>query len=147
MPECHMGVRVMRTAQVWIAGGLGLALAAAAAMPGGAATSAAAVTFRGQVLDQGGRPVKAALISAHDKATTLTTVVISDERGAFRLPHLVPGTYEIEVSKEGYEPASATQKLPVGNWRTAIKKLATIPVEQLRDEEIIKFMPDDDPQK
>src|SRR5689334_11375773 len=99
--QYQTGVRTMKAARGWIAGGLGLGLAAAAAMPGGAATSAA-VTFRGQVLDQGGRPVKAALVSAHEKSTTMTTVAITDDRGAFQVPHLVAGTYEIEVSKEGY---------------------------------------------
>ena len=66
----------MNAARWWMACGFAFSLGVAWT-PSGAATPAASVNFRGQVLDQSGRPVKAALVRAHVAETTLTTTAIT----------------------------------------------------------------------
>lgn len=64
------------------------------------------VAFRGKVVDLAGRAVVGARIVARRVESGLTQVVISDERGEYRLVNLAPGLYELRAEASGFEPAS-----------------------------------------
>ena len=137
----------MTISRRWTALASGLfAVTLIAASADGAAPDKAAITLRGSVVDAAGKPVKAALVRAQATGAGMFTVAISDARGAFTVPHLATGTYDITVSKEGFEPAVSTEQLPLAKaYQAAIKELPTIPIDQMRDIDIIRFMPDDNP--
>jgi hypothetical protein len=56
----------------------------------------------GQVLDPSGAAVKGASVTLVRPATKLQTKSVSDARGIFILPPVVPGTYEITVTAPGF---------------------------------------------
>jgi virginiamycin B lyase len=141
----HMTVRnLIRRSSLSL--GVGLALLATQGMSGTSGTSES--RFAGKVLDEQGQPVAAAIVSARDTKTDVTTAGITDASGRFSLPRLAVGGYEIEVSKEGFRSASSRVRLPLHeDWKARISALPVFPMAQLRDEEIIRYMPDDDPKR
>ncbi len=134
----------MTSVRRWIALASGLVVFTALAEGAGAADPA--IALRGSVSDAAGKPVKAALVRAQAKGSEMFTVAISDDRGTFTVPHLAAGPHEIIVSKEGFESAVSTEQLPLAKpYQASIKELPTIPIDQMRDIDIIRHMPDDNP--
>jgi virginiamycin B lyase len=100
----------------------------------------------GTVADMAHHPLKSALVSAQRTGSGETTIVISDADGRFRIPQLAPGRYEISVNKPGFAPFTITTSFPAARpVRVALKSLPVVALAQLRDSDIIRYMPDDDP--
>ncbi|MGD0127057.1 MAG: carboxypeptidase-like regulatory domain-containing protein [Terriglobia bacterium] len=59
-------------------------------------------TIEGSVVDSSGAAVPGAQIDALDPATSSSGHTVSDITGAFRIPLLAVGTYELTVNKEGF---------------------------------------------
>ncbi|HVN84021.1 MAG TPA: carboxypeptidase regulatory-like domain-containing protein [Candidatus Binatia bacterium] len=59
--------------------------------------------FDGRVADGDGRPVDGAMITATHRQLRRGTTVYSDATGAFRLPPLDPGVYDIRVRRLGFQ--------------------------------------------
>src|SRR5262245_23500760 len=91
---------------------LGLAAAPAFAQ---ARSSSADIT--GVVRDPGRAVVRGATIKATNVATGLTRMAISDTNGAYRIPLLPPGVYEVKIEVNGFN--------------TQIKKEITLTVGQI----------------
>jgi hypothetical protein len=61
-------------------------------------------TLSGTVIDQNGAIVPGAEITIVNTATSLQREVTSDEQGAFVVPLLSPGAYQVRVRREGFSP-------------------------------------------
>jgi virginiamycin B lyase len=106
----------------------------------------AASFYEGSVRDSAGLPLKAALVSAHRAGAPETTIVISDSDGKFRIPNPIPGRYEIEIGKPGYSRAVLKSSIPSAHeLRVRLRALPVVPLAALRDSDLIRYMPDDDP--
>lgn len=75
-----------------------------------AADDAGATGIRGTVVSDEVFPVRGANVSAEDGPWNLT-----DEEGQFELVGLDPGRYRIDVTAEGYEPASEDVSVAAGS--------------------------------
>lgn len=62
-------------------------------------------TFVGVVTDQGGAVVPGATVTVTNKGTNRSVTVTSNESGAYVVPLLNPGEYEITVTKPGFKKA------------------------------------------
>ena len=68
--------------------------------------SQATQQFTGHVVDQTGAVIPAADVIVHNKATGVDVKTVTTNSGDYTALYLIPGTYDITVSKEGF----ATQK-------------------------------------
>ena len=68
--------------------------------------SQATQQFTGHVVDQTGAVIPAADVIVHNKATGIEVKTVTTNSGDYAALYLIPGTYDITVSKEGF----ATQK-------------------------------------
>src|SRR5216684_2316468 len=90
-------------ARLGVALGLGGVLFAAGLMYGGArAQTAAALT--GLVSSSEERAMEGVLVSARKEGSTITTTVVTDERGRYSFPaaRVEPGQYTISIRAIGY---------------------------------------------
>ncbi len=84
-------------------------------------------TLTGVVLDSTGAAIPGATVVAKNSGTSVTTETTSSAQGTFTIPALLPGTYSVTVSLEGFKtavyndiilnagvPAALTAKLEVG---------------------------------
>src|SRR5215468_9144738 len=60
-------------------------------------------TISGRVTDASGAAVPEAKIKATQKSTNRATEVVANKEGFYTLPYLQPGTYDIEVSANGFK--------------------------------------------
>jgi hypothetical protein len=70
----------------------------------------------GTVNNSSGQGLAGATVTLTDGSTTITTVSTSSPAGGFELPGVVPGTYEITATLNGY--ASDTVQVPVVAGKT-----------------------------
>ena len=63
-------------------------------------------TIQGSVVDSSGAVVPGAQIAVLDPATSSTGEAISDDTGAFRIPLLAIGSYNLTVTKQGFRKLS-----------------------------------------
>jgi hypothetical protein len=68
-------------------------------------------SFRGQVTDPTGAAVPGAVVSARNQTTGVSQEVTTNEEGNFVLSHLVPGTYSVTASKQGFKALTRTDLL------------------------------------
>jgi hypothetical protein len=87
-----------------------------------AQVATAAVT--GVVADGTGRVVPGATVDVRDPETNQRRTLVTDDRGAFRMVDLSPGTYDIEISLDGFAPyvqhgltLAIGATVPLVNWR------------------------------
>ena len=78
--------------------------------------------IRGTVRDSAGSPVSAATVTARNVATNFTRVATSNSQGAFALPLLPLGTYEVTARLIGYLP-TRLDAVPVRLGATATASL------------------------
>jgi virginiamycin B lyase len=85
------------------------------------APSAAVETgvFTGWVRDQSGAPVAASMVTATHRALQRSTTVFTDAAGAFRLPALEAGIYDLRVRRVGYKDL-IEQSRPLGDGTTRL---------------------------
>ena len=89
----------------------------------GASVSRAQVVkgaIEGAIADSTGAAVPGAQIDVLDPATSSSGRVSSDTTGAFRIPLLAVGTYNLTVSKEGFRKLSLTQVQVNSNATTRV---------------------------
>ena len=67
------------------------------------AAAASGDTLTGTVRDAAGAPVAGAMVSAVQPKLRRATTVYSDERGAFSIPGLEAGLYDVRVRRIGYQ--------------------------------------------
>ncbi len=60
--------------------------------------------MQGRVLDASGGVVPGALVEVANAATGVTTPTTSNEQGNYRVPFLIPGTYRVTVTLDGFGP-------------------------------------------
>jgi hypothetical protein len=102
--------------KVWIS------VCAACLLLAGANCESAAQNFRGGIAGQiedasHARVARAAIAVTPVESPTLTRSIVADAQGAFRVDDLLPGSYTVTVTANGFAPASATVKVPVGTLR------------------------------
>src|SRR5580704_2150040 len=63
-------------------------------------------TLVGTVLDPAGAAVQGAKVEVRDTGTNEVRSITSDQKGEFTVPHLNPGIYTVNVTKEGFQVLS-----------------------------------------
>ena len=64
--------------------------------------------FTGRVVDSTGAVVPAADVVVHNENTGVDTKTVTTKTGDFTVAYLIPGTYDISVSKDGFKTAKKT---------------------------------------
>src|ERR1700735_5028728 len=59
-------------------------------------------TISGRVIDRSGRAIAGAQVAIKNSATAILRSIHADNDGIYTAPNLLPGTYEISASKEGF---------------------------------------------
>src|SRR5262245_37833078 len=88
-----------------------------AASPAFAQARSSSADITGVVRDSGKSVVRGATVKATNMATGLTRIAITDTNGAYRIPLLPPGVYEVKIEVKGFN--------------TQIKKDITLTVGQV----------------
>lgn len=86
-----------------------------AGWPAGKRQAAGAATFAGTVVDQSGRAIPSLPITLTQATTSATMEHITDHDGRFAVPGLVPGAYEVRISKPGFKTAIEKIELRAGD--------------------------------
>ena len=99
-----------------------LAMVWVALTAAGAAQGLETGVFTGMVHDQNAAAVVGAMVTAVNRDLQRGTTVFTDERGAFRLPSLEAGIYDLRVRRVGYEDlAISNQTLSDGTHRLDLR--------------------------
>jgi len=105
-------------------------------------------TISGTITDTGGRVVTNAHVSITNADTGVTREVTSNEEGFYSAPNLLPGTYEVTVSAQGFKTekraitltvgasASLDQTLRVGSATEMVMVQSEVPAVQLSSSDI-----------
>src|SRR5215475_55925 len=88
-----------------------------AVLPAFAKARSSSADITGVVKDPGRSVVRGATVKATNMATGLTRIALSDKNGAYRIPLLPPGVYEVKIEVNGFN--------------TQIKKDITLTVGQV----------------
>lgn len=76
-------------------------------------------TILGTIKDSSGAVVRSAQVTVKDEATGVTRIVTTDSAGFYTAPNLLPGTYEMKASAQGFSQAELSGVLlTVGVQRT-----------------------------
>ena len=105
--------------------GILLAILALSAVPLGAQSA----TLRGAVLDVSGNPVQGALVRIRSEEAGLTVMVVSQARGRYSTPGLVPGTYSVEGIGGDFQSEAVHANVIEGNPTTADIRLSVARAE------------------
>src|ERR1035438_7678928 len=73
--------------------------------------SQATQQFTGHVLDPTGAVVPAAQVVVHNQATGVDSKTVTTGSGDYTVTYLIPGTYDISVTKSGFETEKKTDIL------------------------------------
>lgn len=73
--------------------------------------SQATQQFTGNVVDSTGAVIPGAQVVVHNQATGVDTKTVTTSSGDYTVAYLIPGTYDITVSKEGFTTAQKTSIL------------------------------------
>ncbi len=93
------------------------------------ASCAGAATVSGAVSGPDDAVFRGAFVSARNQATKVTTYVLSDRSGRYRVPDLPAGDYEVRVKATGYESKDVKRfALAADQNASADMKLAKAPV-------------------
>ncbi len=84
-------------------------------------------TVRGSVTDPSGKPITGALVSLAGEALLGGRIVTTDDKGEYRLPLLLPGSYQLNVTKANFIGSKALFSLAAG--QTLRQDLRLRPVE------------------
>jgi hypothetical protein len=77
-------------------------LAAVSVLSSTAAAQEARGTIQGRVLDASGAAVPGATVEVLNIATGVVTPTATNEEGSYRVPFLIPGTYKVTVTLQGF---------------------------------------------
>jgi hypothetical protein len=84
----------------------------------------------GEVQDASGARVKSATVTVTDKASGVTRQVTTNNRGEFRSPDLLPGSYHLSVKATGFVEATADVTIQVSNVRDVLVTLRPAAAQQ-----------------
>src|SRR5689334_2555946 len=87
---------------------LAILLAAVVLMSGSASAQVLYGTVVGTVLDQSGAVIPNVKITITDKDTGLSRDVMSDEAGRYTIGNLLPSTYELKATTQGFRTLTRT---------------------------------------
>ena len=73
--------------------------------------SQATQQFTGHVVDSAGAVIPAAEVVVHNQATGVDSKTVTTNSGAYTVTYLIPGTYDITVSKESFKTEKKTDIL------------------------------------
>src|SRR3977135_15747 len=107
-----------------------------ACLPGAAAHAQSAAALSGQVTSSDEGPMEGVLVSARRDGSSITTTVVSDDRGRYAFPaaRLEPGRYTIAIRAVGYKldapksvdvQAGATADLTLGKSKNVASQLSS----------------------
>jgi hypothetical protein len=65
----------------------------------------ATATVNGTVRDSGGAVVTEATVVLHNRDTNLNRTAVTNSVGAYVMPNVQPGNYDLKVTKRGFDPA------------------------------------------
>ena len=65
-------------------------------------------SIEGQIKDESGGGLAGARVAARQENTGFTRTAVSDDAGAYHIEQVTPGTYSIEVQRDGFRPAVAS---------------------------------------
>jgi hypothetical protein len=77
-------------------------------------------SITGTVKDSSGAVVPDAAVHAENTATNLTVNARSDANGSYLLPHLLPGTYRVTITRDGFQIETHTQVLVNADRTTTV---------------------------
>ena len=106
---------------------LGTAIAVFALLFMGGAVATAQVDLgqiSGTVVDQSGAVVPGATVTVKNLATNTTRTTVSSQTGAYQVPGLEPGTYQITVTSGSFKPFTAKAEVTVGGHVTVDARLS-----------------------
>ena len=103
----------------------GLSALLSAAILLAAASTARAATISGTVIGPDGQPFRAAFVEAQNLKTKITTYVLSQNDGTYRIDNLPPGMYDVRPSKIGFR-AEQNRILDLSTQATATAPLALL---------------------
>ncbi len=89
---------------VW--GWLCAAVACGVLMSAAAASAQTAGTFNGRVLDQGDAVLPGVTITATNTSTGVVRTTVTNAEGAYSMPGLEPGVYDVRTDLSGFAPAT-----------------------------------------
>ena len=84
----------------------------------------------GEVQDASGARVKSATVTVTDRGSGVTRKVTTNNRGEFRSPDLLPGSYHLSVNAPGFAEATADVSIQVSNVRDVLVTLRPAPEQQ-----------------
>jgi virginiamycin B lyase len=76
-------------------------IVAAFSVVSGVTPPASSATITGRVVDANGRPAANTFVSARNAARKISTTVLTDRTGGYRIDDLYPGTYELRARRAG----------------------------------------------
>lgn len=88
-------------------------------------------TFSGRVLDPQGLVLQGASVRVASKDTAVERQVQSDQSGSFSVPGLLPGLYEVTVSKVGFVTSTSRVEITVN---ASLNQDITLPVATVQSE-------------
>src|ERR1043165_2203397 len=65
-------------------------------------------TVSGTISDPSGALLPGVSVTATNNATSVVTTVLSNETGVYTLPSLLPGTYKVTASLQGFQTQTRT---------------------------------------
>jgi hypothetical protein len=77
-------------------------------------------SITGTVKDATGADVPEAAVQAENTATNLMVSARSEANGSYLLPHLLPGTYRVTITKDGFQIETHTQVLVNADRTTTV---------------------------
>ena len=92
-----------RISKRWTSFGFSLAVCLLLLLPNSALAQQATATFLGTVTDPQGAVIPGASVTATNVDTAFTRTVPTGSDGAYRIPNLPIGNYELRVTKDGFE--------------------------------------------
>ena len=111
----------------------GFAVLAVSLAAGLLAGPAFAQTLTGQVSSAEEGAMEGVLVSAQMKGSTITTTVVTDDKGTYAFPagRLTPGDYGIRIRAAGFDLASANPKVAIAADKTVKADLALVKTKDL----------------
>ena len=110
-----------------------LALLAAVVGVGPAVAQEANATITGTVADEQGQVLPGATVTLINENTKTARSTVSDARGDFRFPTLLPGTYTVKVEMQGFKTferrsnvLNASSTLSLGNVKLGLGQLSEV---------------------
>ncbi|HEY8551747.1 MAG TPA: TonB-dependent receptor [Vicinamibacterales bacterium] len=96
-------------------------------------------TIQGKVTDQSGAVVPGATVTVVNVATGVETTTTSNAEGSYRVPFLIPGTYQVNVTLDGFSPFRSEEiELHVADVLTVD---VTLTAGQITDEVTVSAAP------